>query len=321
MAQKPKVNEIMVGMWILALGILVLVFTAALAMVPPGGGRVVSPLLGVYKINSPNANSILANALLWFCMPIPAIVTIEGGLWRLRTGLRIREESLEYEHKTFWSKIGVFFQFYDILIAGLGIIVILVLLAGEVYELSRFPRIFSLNIIMFAAAFLVYAVMRKRLSSGGTSLSKKLLKGFPAYTLTGDGITIKLVTMWNKKRPDPPPVHIRFDEIDQLEVFTYPEAEAFLKYKVGPDLDLVARQTKDFMRYVKGEIPRPSVYAFGGSGSTSGRRVLIRGSGLFYMVTFDTYDISDLIDAYNAHKTPVKEAAPEGIIEPQKDEE
>lgn len=311
MAQKPKVNEIMVGMWVLALGALALVFTAALAMVPPGGGRVVSPLLGLYQINSPAAKSTIANALLWFCMPIPAIAAIEGGLWRLRMGLKIREESLEYQPKTFWSKIGVFFQFYDILITGLGIIVILLLLAGEVYELSHFPREFSLNIFMFVAAFLIYAVMRKRLASGGASLNKKLLKGFPTYNLTGDGLTIKLVTMWNKKQPDPPPVHISFDEIDQLEVFTYPEADAYLKYKVGPDLDLVARQTRDFARYVRGEIPRPSVYTFGGAGSTSYKRVLIRGPELFYMVTFDAGDMTDLIEAYQSYKATEKKATPQ----------
>ncbi len=116
--------------------------------------------------------------------------------------------------------------------------------------------------------------------------------------------------MWNKKRPDPPPVFIGFDETEQLEVFTYTEADAFLKYKVGPVLELGVRQTRDFMRYVKGEIPRPSVYAFGGAGSNGDRRVLIRGPELFYMVTFDTDDVSDLIEAYHSYKATVKKAAP-----------
>lgn len=300
--KKPKLNEIMAGMWILALGGLVLVFTVALALVPPGGGIGGSSLLGVSRISSLTAKSPLANALLWLCMPIPAIITIEAGLCRLRQGLKMREDKLNYQSGTFWSRLGVFSSIYDILNTGAGILFILLLFTGAVYELWHWPRALSANNIFYAASVLIYIAMRKRLASQGASIEKRLRSGNPTYTLTGDGVTIKLVTMWNKKRPGPPPVHIRFDEIEQLEVFTYTEADAFLKYKVGPDLKLGARQTRDYMRYVKGEIPRPSVFAFGGAGGTNGKRVLIRGPELFYMVTFDTDDVSDLIEAFQSYK-------------------
>lgn len=310
MAKKPKVNEIMVGLWILALGVLVLVFTVALALVPPGGGKGHSSLLGVYHINSLTLKSPLANALLWLCMPLPAIFSIEAGLWRLRHGLKIREDRLEHQPKTFWSKLGVFSSFYDIFNTGAGTLFILLLFAGVVYELAHWPRALSLSTFLFASTILIYIVTRKQWAKREASFSKTLRKGMPTYTLTEDGVTIKLVTMWNKKQPDPPPVHIRFDEIEQLEVFTYAEADAFLKYKVGPDLGLGARQTRDFMRYVKGEILRPSVYAFGGAGSTTHKRVLFRGPELFYMLTFDTDDMSDLIEAYHSYKASAKKANP-----------
>ncbi|MFZ5644710.1 MAG: hypothetical protein ACOY46_14060 [Bacillota bacterium] len=299
----------MTGMWILALGGLVLVFTVALALVPPKGGIGGSPLLGVSKINALTAKSSLVNALIWLCLPIPAIIALEAGLWRIRQGLKIREERLAHHPQTFWSRLGVFSSFYDIFNTGGGILFILLLFAGAAYELWHWPRALSLNTAWFAATILIYAVTRKKWIKKEASFSKWMRKGMPTYSLTEDGITIRLVTMWNKKRQEPPPVHIRFDEIDQLEVFTYSEADAYLKYKVGPDLELGVRQTRDFARYVQGKIPRPSVYAFGGAGSTTGKRVLIRGPELFYMVTFDTDDMSDLIEAYHSYKTPAKEAA------------
>lgn len=121
----------------------------------------------------------------------------------------------------------------------------------------------------------------------------------PTYQLTEDGVTIKLFTMANKKHPNPKPVHIRFDEVDDLQVLTYTEAEALLKYNIGPDLQLSVRQVKDTAAYLKGEIPRPSVYTFGDAKSDC---VLIRGPALFYMIAFDTDNVSDLIEAYRSFK-------------------
>lgn len=304
MAQKPKVNEILIGLGLLTLGVLVLVFTMGLALLPPGGAsyQVHSPLFGTYQVNSLSLGSALANAMLWFFMPIPALFAFEGGLWRLHQGVKIREDKLKSQRETFWSKIAVFDQFIDLFNTVLFIIFLLLLITGSVYELSHLPKKLSVNIVIYAFTIFAYILIRKKLVKGLVSTSKLLRKGAPTYKLTEDGITIKLVAMWNKKQANPPPVHIRFDEIEQLEVFSYVEAEAFLEYEVGPDLQLSVRQTKDFVRYVKGEIPRPSVYAFGSSGSGLDKRVLISGPELFYMITFENEDISDLLDAYSSFK-------------------
>lgn len=301
MPKKPKANQILVGIWALGLGLLALVFTVGLALVPPGGGMASSPFLGTYRVNSIAAESLLATIVMWLCMPLAAIIPMEIGLWRLRTALEIREENLEHKSKSIWSKIGLIWQYTDILRTGISLLIILLLLTFSIFEFTHIPKSLSLHIVLYTITTVGYFVLRRSLGSKGKSILKKARKGNPTYHLTEDGITIKLVTMMNKKHPDPPPVHIRFDEIEELKNLTYVEAEAFLKYKVGPDVELGARQTKDFIKYVQGKIPRPTVYTIAGL-STGGQIVFIKGKDLFYLINFDADDVTDLLEAYENHK-------------------
>ncbi|MDA8226824.1 MAG: hypothetical protein M0T74_03815 [Desulfitobacterium hafniense] len=302
MVQRQKVNEVMIGIGLLMMSVLVFIFTLSLALIPPKGGTAISPLLGEYHINSLSMESPIANALLWLFIPMISLITYKAGMWRLRDGIKIRQSALNYKPQTVWSKIATFMQFKDILNTGLFMLLFLALLVLCLHEFWYSPKAITPNIFFFTSGFLIYILSRKILDRNFASFTKKALRGMPTYTLTEDGLTIKLVTMWNKKHPDPPPVHIFFDEIEDLQVLTFVEADAFLKYNIGPDLNIGMQQAKDFTQYIRGDIRRPSVYAFGGSGGTNNMRVMIRGPELFYMITFDTDDVSDLVEAYRLNK-------------------
>lgn len=301
MAQRQKVNQVMTGIGLLMLGVLALIFTLYLALTPSQGGTTVSPLLGEYHFNSLTLDSPIANAFLWFLIPSTWLFCFHGGIWRIRDGVKMRPSTLDYQPQTFWSKIATFLQFRDILNTGFFLLLFLVLLVFSMHEFWYAQKAFTVNLFFYVLAVVIYVFTRKKIADIWASFKRKMQKGLPTYTLTEDGLTIKLVTMWNKKQPDPPPVQISFKEIDDLLVLTFIEAEAFLRYNIGPDLNISVQQAKDYAQYVKGKIPRPSVYTFGAPANND-MNVVIRGPKLFYMLTFDTNDVSDLIEAYRSYK-------------------
>lgn len=297
--KRQKTNQVLVAIGLFMISAIALVFTVGLALLPAGGGTVDSPLLGTYHIRTPSLGSPLADAVLFILLPMPFILTLEGGLWRWREALEMRQEALKYKPKNIWSMLAAINQFKDIINAVFFLVIFIFLLSFLLHELWRFPKVISSNIIIYTATIVVYLATRNILAKGWKGSMKKFRKGLPTYQLTEDGVTIKLFTMAGNKHPDPPPVHIGFAEIDELQVMTYTEAEAFRKYNIGPDFQLSIRQMKDTAAYLKGEIPRPSVYIFGGAQSNC---VLIRGADLFYLIVFDTDDVSDLIQAFNSFK-------------------
>ncbi|MGI6113296.1 MAG: hypothetical protein ACOYEJ_04145 [Mahellales bacterium] len=299
MTKRQKANQMLVALGLFMMSAIVLVFTIGLALLPAAGGTVVSPILGTYYIKTPSLGSPIADAILYILLPIPFILTLEGGVWRWREGLEMRKEALEYKPHNIWSVFATFKQFKDIINAVIFLGVFIVLIILLIHELWHFPKVISISFVLYMATVVVYLLTRKKFGKGWKAAAKKFRKGLPTYQLTEDGVAIKLFTMASKKHPDPPPVHIDFAEVDDLQLFTYTEAEAFLKYNIGPDLQLGTRQIKETVAYLKGEIPRPSVYTFGGAKSDC---VLIRGPELFYMIAFDADDVSDLIQAYHAFK-------------------
>jgi len=305
LVQRQKINQVMTGIGLFMLGVLVLIFTLYLALTPPQGGPTVSPLLGEYRFQSLTLESPIANAVLWFLLPVTWLFCFYGGIWRIRDGIKMRQSALDYKPQTFWSKIATFLQFRDILNTGFFLLLFLVLLGFSLHEFWYAQKAFTANLFFYILAVVIYIFTRKKIANLWASSRRKMERGLPTYTLTEDGLTIKLVTMWNKKQPDPPPVQIRFKEIDDLQVLTYVEAEAFLRYNIGPNLNIGVQQAKDYAQYVKGKIRRPNVYTFGAAANND-MNVVIRGPELFYMLTFDTNDVSDLVEAYRAYKDAVK---------------
>jgi hypothetical protein len=289
---KPKFLQVFAGASILWVGILFLVLTLALTLLPQHGES-----FNNYLSTSTSASIFVAVFL---------VVYIECALWWTRQSLRIDKDKLEYADKSLWTHIAVFFQYAGIAYAVILALILLALTCLFLYItinlLAANPLSFSSGFFIMAGIYVVYAVARNPVRSmlKKSGATRKLGSGLSTYTLTDKGLTIHL-KIKNLKDPSKSLVTIGFSDIDEIRTFSFVEAQTFLKYEVGPNLEIVIRQTKDLHDYVKGKIDRPSVYAFTAIQSV-GKIVLLKGPDLFYFLAFDTEDVSDLINAFNSFK-------------------
>lgn|GEM_PF-1388115 len=297
---KSKFLQVFAGASILWVGILFLVLTLAITLIPDQGQSHLFGGTGTFNNFLPTSTSACVFIAVFL------IVYIECALWWTRQSLRIEEAKLEYTDKSLWTHIAVFFQH-----AGIAYAVFLVLiLLGLTYLfgyitfdlLKANPLSFSSSFFIMAGIYLVYAIARNQVRSAvkKSGVTKKLSTDLPTYTLTDKGLTIDL-KMKNLKDPSKNLVKIGFNELDEIKAFTFVEAQTFLKYEVGPNVEIVIRQAKDLHDYVKGKIEKPSVYAFTAIQSV-GKIVLLKGPDLFYFLAFDTEDVHDLIAAFNSFK-------------------
>ena len=134
-------------------------------------------------------------------------------------------------------------------------------------------------------------------------LSRLFAARLPFYSLDPEGILVDFRVRTIGRTPEGAPrkwlAKIGYDELDEVRVFnSFQEANMFME-GVGPDIRLAIRQTADLYRYARGEIPRPSFYGrFGSIGTT----ILLRGRNLFYIVSFENKDASDLVHAFKEFK-------------------
>jgi membrane protein implicated in regulation of membrane protease activity len=238
-------------------------------------------------------------------MALIPICAIEGSIVNIKQGLKMRKQKIKV-NKTIWTRLGTLDFYLDIFNNSLFFLVFVALFVITFHGFYYINKDITYRFVIYIMTMLAYILARKWLRRGFRKLGSSMRKGNLTYTLTQDGIIIKLVKMMDKNEPEPKPVFLRFDEIDELKVFTYREAEAYLKYQVGPDIRKGVNQTKDFIRYVKGEITRPSVYTLSSYGTSTDKRVLIKGKDLFYLITFDKDDISDLLEAYEASRNTLQ---------------
>ncbi len=146
--------------------------------------------------------------------------------------------------------------------------------------------------------FLLRPVLR-RLSAqlGGISTVSKVL---PFYSLIPGGLTIDFKVKQFGGRPRSWIAKMGFDELDEVRQFnSYFEATAFLEYSVGPDVKMQVRRSVDLYRWAKGEISRPSVLV-----RIDSRRnpVLLNGKNIFYLISFQGNDVTDLVGAFHTFK-------------------
>lgn len=301
---KPKFLQVFSGASILWMGILFLVLTLALTLLPQQGASHLFGGTGSFNNYLPTSTSACIFVAVFL------IVYIECALWWTRQSLRIDEAKMEYADKSLWTHIAVFFQYAGIAYAVILSLILLALtwLFGYITIdlVTANPLSFSSGFFIVAGIYLVYAVARNPVRSmlKKSGAAQKLGSGLSTYTLTDRGLTIDL-KIKNLKDPSRNLVTIGFEEIDEIRTFSFVEAQTFLKYEVGPNVEIVIRQAKDLHDYVKGKIEKPSVYAFTAIQSV-GKIVLLKGPDLFYFLAFDTEDVSDLMDAFNSFKAPGK---------------
>ncbi len=297
---KPKINQILTGVIISWAGILFFCLFLSLSLIPR---QFVSHLFGG---TGSNTNFLIGNTWACILITLGLIATIDAILLRTRQAVEIDESKMEYKENSLWTGIATLFQYGDIIHSAIGFLMVagLTCLFGYIiYDQFRYnPLTVSNEFYLILGTITLYVLIRIPLASliKKKKVAGALGTGQPTYMLTDRGLTINL-KMMNLKDPSKNMVTLGFDEIDEIRTFTFLEAGAFLKYKVGPNLELTIRQIKDLQDYVRGKIPRPTVYTFG-AGQSFGTNIFIQGPDLFYFLTFNTQDASDLINAFNKFK-------------------
>ncbi|MBN1992014.1 MAG: hypothetical protein JW953_04875 [Anaerolineae bacterium] len=253
----------------------------------------------------------------WLVLVFIPIMFIETGLWWNRRSWEMKTDEMALTDNA-WSKFARQFARYqgikDLLLNIAGLFVLSFALPAITIALIwlgiKGQLALSIPFVMIAVVFTGYLLLRFPLilvwqQLGLDKRTTKLLRWRqPKYELLHEGVMIDPAI--------PPPIggkqyrrdykfQVGFAEIDEIREFSsYPEAQTFMAYSVGPNLNLAVRQTKDMARFVKGEIDRPRVYV---QRSGVGKIVLLRGSELFYLLGFDTDDVSDLLRAFQQFKS------------------
>ncbi|MCL6500738.1 MAG: hypothetical protein K6T16_01740 [Candidatus Pacearchaeota archaeon] len=280
----PKINQFLIGLSILVGFVLFFILFLLVSL---------DPSSGFYE---PSFFPIFI-ALLIF------IGGIEGAIYWIKESVRIEEKKLEYKKESVWRNIAVAFRYIDLVRGIIGGVVFLAVLGVFFYFYITLTPLtktitFSKTFFILLGSVLVWIIIRKPVLKGIGRLIKKV-SYLPTYVLAEDGVVI---TLNIKNVADPSKkyiVKIGFDEIEELRELSYVEARTFLRYTMGPNVELAMRQAKDLYKYTKGEIERPSVWE---NVASDGKIVFIKGKDLFYLITFATNDVSDLIKAYNEFK-------------------
>jgi len=232
-------------------------------------------------------------------------VFLEAAFWLIRQGFKIDTSKLANKERNAWSFAGLLTKIRDL---GQVVVLVVMMLAFLTFIIYAYRDDFMNNPIQFTqqfyvllATFGVYILLRHPLKSILGSMGKKVRGNLSRYRLTSKGIEIDLNFKNLTNRSKKYKVNIGFDEIDEIRTFSFMEAQSFLKYEIGPNVELVARQTQDMFQYMKGESNRPGVYTISAL-SSIGKTVFMRGPQLFYFLTFDTEDVGELINAFNSFR-------------------
>ena len=135
----------------------------------------------------------------------------------------------------------------------------------------------------------------------GRAVDRLLRRVQPRCEITPEGVAVDL-RLRRPKQATTGPLLLRFDELAEVRPLSYVGARAFLRYEVGANLDLAARQTRDVARYLKGDIARPGVYTIG-TPTMAGRHVLLRGPEVLYLLAVDGDDVADVVSAFEARRS------------------
>jgi len=282
MMGKPKLNEILLAIALAAFGILALVVSLLFVLQLAAG-------LGGTQESATGRLALAAGAAL-----ICAVI-FEAATQRLRQALALNQAKISTDDTTIYRQIAGVTQYTDLAKGCLGLGVVLILIGVAVDLVLHSPLRTSTELIVYLATFLVYLVVRRPLFTKLTRLAAAVSS---QYAVTASGLTISRMSGMRRGQA---PVAIGFDEIDEIKVFTPAEAQAYMRYEVGPNLDLAAKEMSDRVAFTTGRIPRPSVYTFGWE-NTIGTTILIRGPSLFYLTNFSGHDGTDLLRAFTEYR-------------------
>jgi len=291
LVERPRLAQVMGSVALMLAGVTFAVFTLLVTLFPADHAKVAK------------------DASTWIFASLFFIVFIECSLLALKRSLAIRGSQLKSSDESVWALLGRFFQYQDMAASVVMSVIFLAILGGVTYVIVRWAASnqlqtstpFFLQLSIYAVYLIVRYPLMNVLRPLGASLKKQAAKNLPTYQLTQDGVAIDLSirAIGNASRRFV--VKIGFAELDEVKAFTFAEAQTYERYEIGPNIELLARQTKDLYQYMKGAIPRPTVYGLN-MRSSSGTTILLRGPEIFYFITVNSPDGRDLLRAYRAFK-------------------
>ena len=150
--------------------------------------------------------------------------------------------------------------------------------------------------------YIVYLLLLRRLLVPlGAKLRTALQNLLATYIVDSESVTFTL-SISDFSHPERKyTIRVGFDEIAELKLLHYQEAKDYMRYEFSPDLKKLASAPKSWYAFMKDNV-RPPVYTKITSG---GAAVLVRGHGIFYLITVNKDDCSDLLTAFQAYKNKI----------------
>jgi hypothetical protein len=235
----------------------------------------------------------------WIFGSLIGIVFIESG-WRfIKLGKESSEANMNVSPpQTVFSAPAQVFGLIGRINYGASIFIILMAGVGFFLFTMLLDLKFSDTGAMYSVAgtFAGYLILRTPLRAVSRRLGVLWRKRMPSYVLAPDAITIdfNIIGIGSKA---PPAVTIPFNELETVKVLNWAEATAYEKFQIKADPVLWTRSVKSMYDFLKGTVPKPTVYT---QVQGNGPIILLKGPDLVYLITVANQDTSDLIKAFSA---------------------
>ncbi len=243
--------------------------------------------------------------LPWALMTVFCLALVESALHLLRAYLALDEDNLRLGERARPSRGAALYRRLAVLAGVSGAMVLMVgaaAFAGILVAVLSSGRLrLSAPVMVMAGMTLVYGALRPMVVRGLGRLSRVVGQAsrgaLPNYVLENDGIRLdlKLQNLGSREKRE---VWIGFEELEEVRVLTWREADTARRY--GLDPGVAGRHVSDLYRYLKGEMERPRTYV--AQLSSGGVALFLRGPEVLYLLTVGREDASDLLEAFEKHR-------------------
>ncbi|MDQ6917850.1 MAG: hypothetical protein M3Z98_00685 [Candidatus Dormibacteraeota bacterium] len=129
-----------------------------------------------------------------------------------------------------------------------------------------------------------YPAVRAQVSQMFQVAGKELAGNAPSFSVGTDGLAINFALRAIGSSPAPRSwvVPVAYAEIDEIRMLSALDAQAFSQSLDQYDPSLTDRSGLEFVQYVQGQRPRPSILRY----LAGGAHVLIRGPSLLYLLAY-----------------------------------
>lgn len=250
----------------------------------------------------------LLKILTWLSVSILAIGLIEVGLFWINKSQTIQATNLDAlpEKNPISQTAGaaaVSRAYFNLITYPILILFLTGLFYLVVSSNAGKPLVFCALFYSHLFLMVFYIFIRQRLAQALNPRLQKIIDHFntklPSYEIKNNQIQLDLKIKNTRFSNSQSLIVIDFTELNEIKILNYPEAKAFLNYKIGPDMILAVESIKDMYRYLKQEIPKPRYYS---KISSSGSVLLLKGPELFYLLSISNLDHQALLKAFKQAK-------------------